>query len=374
MALLRGPDRSLEGITLEALPIAGDGPGGVVPGVLLAGFANLIGVATLAPLAGRRLRRRRPDLPRPVADNYAGTALLCAIAAVFVGLGLVHRPSVVAEHEARRAQLAAVHDYVIAQAPEYRAGIALADSLRLEQDLLPHLRPRAGPEALAVPVRQHAPAARRACRSTMTAHRTSTIAAMEASSRCPTRRSTTCSMYYEVHGEGPPLILLHGAYMTVDMMAPLATGPGRDAAGDRARDAGARPHRRRRPPDHLRADGRRHGRADRATSASSRPTSWATAWAAAIALQMAIRHPALVRRLVVASAGFRYDGMPAEALAMFPSITPEMFAGQPDGGRVPATRAEPGRLPDAGREAQDARHDATSPGRTTTSARSPRPR
>jgi hypothetical protein len=41
---------------------------------------------------------------------------------------------VVAENEARRAQLGAVHDYVVAQAPEYRAGIALADSLRLEKD------------------------------------------------------------------------------------------------------------------------------------------------------------------------------------------------------------------------------------------------
>jgi pimeloyl-ACP methyl ester carboxylesterase len=28
-------------------------------------------------------------------------------------------------------------------------------------------------------------------------------------------------MYYEVHGDGPPLVLLHGAYMTVDLMAPL---------------------------------------------------------------------------------------------------------------------------------------------------------
>ena len=49
----------------------------------------------------------------------------------------------------------------------------------------------------------------------------------------------------------------------------------------------------------------------------------------ATALQVALRHPELVRRLVVASAGYRYDGMPAEALAMFPSITPELFAGSP---------------------------------------------
>ena len=30
-------------------------------------------------------------------------------------------------------------------------------------------------------------------------------------------------MYYEVHGEGRPLILLHGAYMIVDDMGPLLT-------------------------------------------------------------------------------------------------------------------------------------------------------
>ena len=124
-----------DGIALEVLPIAGDGPGGVLPGVLLAGFANLIAVATLAPLLGGRLRRRRPDLPRTVADNYAGTALLCAIAAGILALGLLHRPSVVAAAADRRAQAAAVHDYVVTQAPEYRDGIALADPMRLEDDL-----------------------------------------------------------------------------------------------------------------------------------------------------------------------------------------------------------------------------------------------
>jgi hypothetical protein len=32
------------------------------------------------------------------------------------------------------------------------------------------------------------------------------------------------SMYYEVHGEGRPLVLLHGAYMTIDMTGPLLPG------------------------------------------------------------------------------------------------------------------------------------------------------
>jgi hypothetical protein len=123
-----------EGIELELLPIAGDGPGGVVAGVLLAGFANLVAVAAIAPLAGHRLRRRRPDLPRPVADNYAGTALLCALAAAIVGLGLVHHPQVVARQADRGAMIGAVHDYVVAQAPAYRPGIGAAEAVRLEED------------------------------------------------------------------------------------------------------------------------------------------------------------------------------------------------------------------------------------------------
>jgi len=31
-------------------------------------------------------------------------------------------------------------------------------------------------------------------------------------------------IYYEVHGTGRPLVLLHGAYMTVDTMGPILPG------------------------------------------------------------------------------------------------------------------------------------------------------
>ena len=136
------------------------------------------------------------------------------------------------------------------------------------------------------------------------------------------------SMYYEVHGQGPPLILLHGAYMTADMMGPLAAG----LAGSRRV---------------IVPEMQGHGR----TADADRPLTYeqmADDTAALVrhlgleqadvvgyslgggsALQLAIRHPALVRRLVVVSAGYRYDSMPPEAIAMFPSITPEMFAGSP---------------------------------------------
>lgn len=124
-----------EGVALELLPITGDGPGGVLPGALLAGFANLGVLAVATPLAGRRLRRRRPDLPRPVADNYAGTALLAAVAVCILGGGLIHRPAVVAAQDSLRAQAVAVHDYVLSQARDYAPGIARSDPMRLEDDL-----------------------------------------------------------------------------------------------------------------------------------------------------------------------------------------------------------------------------------------------
>ena len=136
------------------------------------------------------------------------------------------------------------------------------------------------------------------------------------------------NLYYELHGDGPPLVLLHGAYMTADMMGPLARGlaelrqvivPELQAHG-RTADAD-RPITYEQMGDDV-ADLIRHLGHEQADVVGYSMGGGA-------ALQLAIRHPELVRRLVIASAGFRYDAMPAEAIAMFPSITPEMFAGSP---------------------------------------------
>jgi hypothetical protein len=126
---------AVDGVLLNELPFYEGGPGGIVPGVLLAGFANLFCVAALAPLVGLAVRAGRPDLPRQIAANYAGTALLVGLTAALVAAGLAHRPAVRAEEDDRRAGFAAVRAYVGAHAREFRLGLPVADTLRLDADL-----------------------------------------------------------------------------------------------------------------------------------------------------------------------------------------------------------------------------------------------
>ena len=64
---------------------------------LLAGwFLNLLAVLLLGWPLGALLRRARPDLPRVVARDYAGTTAVTLVAVLLLVLGLLHRPSVIA--------------------------------------------------------------------------------------------------------------------------------------------------------------------------------------------------------------------------------------------------------------------------------------
>ena len=87
------------------------------PRVLLAFFFNLVVVAVGAPLAGRLVRRRRPGLPRVVADDRAGTFAHRAVAAVVLAAGLVHHPAVQARARAFDLQAAAARAFVLDRAP-----------------------------------------------------------------------------------------------------------------------------------------------------------------------------------------------------------------------------------------------------------------
>jgi hypothetical protein len=123
-------------VLLHLLPLAGDDGTGWVPAFLLAGCLNVVAIAGLGGLGGWLLRRRRRDLPKVVADDYAGTALVLAVAVAFLVVGLVHRQEVLADRDDFAAQAMAARAYVEAQAPaEYRRNVDAATTLRIDDTL-----------------------------------------------------------------------------------------------------------------------------------------------------------------------------------------------------------------------------------------------
>jgi pimeloyl-ACP methyl ester carboxylesterase len=135
-------------------------------------------------------------------------------------------------------------------------------------------------------------------------------------------------MYYEVHGTGFPLLVLHGAFMTIGAMGAFVPAL-----------AGAR--------QVIAVELQGHGH----TADVDRPLSYEQmaddvaalivhlgieradvfgySMGGGVAFQLAMRHPGLVRKLVVASASSTSDGVHPEVWAGIEQITPELFEGTP---------------------------------------------
>jgi hypothetical protein len=121
-----------DALILGQLPIAGDGGTAFVPALLLAFFFNLIALAIVAPLVSRRLRRRRRDLPKVVADDYAGAVLLGVVTLGLVVGGLVHRPDVQDAQHDFLVQQATARRFIATRAPAaFRGRVAESDSIVL---------------------------------------------------------------------------------------------------------------------------------------------------------------------------------------------------------------------------------------------------
>src|SRR5437016_2089951 len=136
-------------------------------------------------------------------------------------------------------------------------------------------------------------------------------------------------MYYEVHGSGEPVVLLHGAFMTITnnwtgwigelsktrkVIAVEMQGHGRTA--DIPRDITS------------------ENLADDVAALLEqlkipRADLIGYSMGGAVAMQCAIRHPDKVRKVVVISSMFRRDGMVKEALDAFPKLTADAFKGSP---------------------------------------------
>lgn len=125
----------LEMVLLHVQPVQGESTGWIA-GLLVAGCLNLIAVVLVGGVGGRALRRRRPEMPRVVADNYAGTIALALAGAAFVVAGVLHRPAVADRRAAFAEQSQAVREWVAINGDAYaRAHVGLADSLPVDEEL-----------------------------------------------------------------------------------------------------------------------------------------------------------------------------------------------------------------------------------------------
>src|SRR6266849_5566245 len=136
-------------------------------------------------------------------------------------------------------------------------------------------------------------------------------------------------MYYEVHGSGDPVVLLHGAFMAI-------SGDWNDWIGELSKTRKV-----------IAIEMQGHGR----TADIKRDLSYENladdvaglldylkipnadiigySLGGGVAMQCAIRHPEKVRKVVSISAWFRQDGLVKEGLDAFPKLTPEAFKGSP---------------------------------------------
>ena len=136
-------------------------------------------------------------------------------------------------------------------------------------------------------------------------------------------------MYYEVHGRGEPVVLLHGAFMTI-------TNNWEGWIGELARTRKV-----------IAVEMQGHGRtADIPREFTSdnladdiaellkylkipRADLIGYSMGGGVAMRFAVRHPEQARRVVVISSTFRRDGMVPEGLNALQTLTAEAFKGSP---------------------------------------------
>jgi pimeloyl-ACP methyl ester carboxylesterase len=136
-------------------------------------------------------------------------------------------------------------------------------------------------------------------------------------------------MYYEIHGTGKPLIVIHGAYMTITAMGAIIPR----LAESRQVIA-----------VELQGHGRTGDIADRPLSYEALADDidalmaylniktadiFGFSLGGGVALQVALRHPERVNKLILVSSSYNSQGWYPEMLATVDYITPELFAETP---------------------------------------------
>jgi pimeloyl-ACP methyl ester carboxylesterase len=137
-------------------------------------------------------------------------------------------------------------------------------------------------------------------------------------------------MYYEIHGDGPPLVLLHGAMGTIDSCFPNLLPALAKTRKVIAVELQGHGH----TPDIDRPLSYEEMAEDTAGLMRALDIEVADfvgySLGGGVALQLAMRHPGLVRRLVFAGGtGYDREGLYPEMLTQFESATPDDLTGSP---------------------------------------------
>jgi hypothetical protein len=105
------------------LPPEGDGQS-IGSAWLVGVVAMLIGIAAIAPVLALAIRRVGGGMPRVVAHNYAGTAVIVLVSLALLAVGLAHRATVNADRAALTEAVRRAEIWISARAPsEFRADV-----------------------------------------------------------------------------------------------------------------------------------------------------------------------------------------------------------------------------------------------------------
>jgi pimeloyl-ACP methyl ester carboxylesterase len=156
-------------------------------------------------------------------------------------------------------------------------------------------------------------------------------------------------MYYEVSGTGNPLIVLHGAYMNIPQMGAIVP---KLAATHKVYALELQGHGR--TTDIDRPITYPNLADDVATFMDSvgldKADVFGYSMGAEVGLQLAIRHPAKVSKLVAASVAYDLEGWQPEFTAMIPQMTVEMIVAMPFAAEYKKLAANPNGFPELARK------------------------
>ncbi len=136
-------------------------------------------------------------------------------------------------------------------------------------------------------------------------------------------------MYYEVYGQGKPIVLLHGSFMSIPLnwseIIPLFAKDRKVIVTELQGHGRTRDISRKLSYEGMADDVSgllKHLKIDSADILGY-------SMGGGVAFQMAVRHPEQVRRLVVLSGTYKHDGWWPEVEASFGTMTADMFKGSP---------------------------------------------